>query len=251
MGLKLYPEESVQAIASAIRDKNGSSDTYTIGQMSQAIEDIPTGGGGVEIIELTKDEYDSLPSEDKLDENKIYFVSTNEPITYPVLASPSRWINTNEKSMSVFINNDGELEYVWNGMAYIGCNSKMELSSDVNKIKIELETGTSWYNSHIPLKDRFQVAVAVSNTNHVGLVAPDEPVNYDLHELQVFTDDNSSWTYTIDYSNVQGIDTSRPVYLYLIAHGWNLTVHGTYEYFSVTTDKDYIMYKDVPYYNFE
>ena len=33
-------------IANAIRSKNGSSDTYTISQMSSAIDNIPSGGGG-------------------------------------------------------------------------------------------------------------------------------------------------------------------------------------------------------------
>lgn len=46
MGLKLYEETSVQAIADAIRAKNGSSDTYTISEMSAAIENIPSGGEG-------------------------------------------------------------------------------------------------------------------------------------------------------------------------------------------------------------
>lgn len=41
---KLYPEEDVQAIADSIRAKNGSSDTYTIGQMSTAIDALPSGG---------------------------------------------------------------------------------------------------------------------------------------------------------------------------------------------------------------
>ena len=45
MAKKLYPEENIQAIASAIRAKNGSSETYTIGEMAQAIEDIPSGDG--------------------------------------------------------------------------------------------------------------------------------------------------------------------------------------------------------------
>lgn len=38
MGLKLYDETSVQAIADAIRANNGSSNTYTISEMSTAIE---------------------------------------------------------------------------------------------------------------------------------------------------------------------------------------------------------------------
>ena len=52
MAKKLYPEENIQAIASAIRAKNGSSDTYTIGEMAQAIEDIPSGDGIFKAAEI-------------------------------------------------------------------------------------------------------------------------------------------------------------------------------------------------------
>lgn len=44
MAMKLYPDTAVQAIANAIRAKNGSSDTYSIGEMAQAINDLPSGG---------------------------------------------------------------------------------------------------------------------------------------------------------------------------------------------------------------
>ena len=47
MSKKLYPEENIQAIANAIRAKNGSSDTYTTSAMAEAIEDIPSGGVSV------------------------------------------------------------------------------------------------------------------------------------------------------------------------------------------------------------
>ena len=43
MANKLYQESSVQAIANAIRAKSKSTDTYTISQMSAAINDIQTG----------------------------------------------------------------------------------------------------------------------------------------------------------------------------------------------------------------
>lgn len=43
MALKLYPEENIQSIASAIRTKNGLSTSYTTSQMAQAIIDIPSG----------------------------------------------------------------------------------------------------------------------------------------------------------------------------------------------------------------
>lgn len=44
---KLYEEADVQAVADAIREKNGLMDTYTISQMAAAISAIETGGGGL------------------------------------------------------------------------------------------------------------------------------------------------------------------------------------------------------------
>ena len=45
MAKKLYEESSVSGIAAAIRAKGGSG-TYTVGEMAQAISDLPSGGGG-------------------------------------------------------------------------------------------------------------------------------------------------------------------------------------------------------------
>lgn len=47
MSKKLYEESDVQAIANAIRTKNGLTDTYTISQMAAAISAIEAGGGGL------------------------------------------------------------------------------------------------------------------------------------------------------------------------------------------------------------
>jgi uncharacterized protein YjdB len=41
MAKKLYEEESIKAIANAIREKNGSTATYKIGEMAEAVGDIP------------------------------------------------------------------------------------------------------------------------------------------------------------------------------------------------------------------
>ena len=43
MANKLYNDTSVKDIADAIRAKNGTTNTYTIGEMAGAINDIPTG----------------------------------------------------------------------------------------------------------------------------------------------------------------------------------------------------------------
>ena len=47
MSKTLYEESDVQAIANAIRTKNGLTDTYTISQMAAAISAIEAGGGGL------------------------------------------------------------------------------------------------------------------------------------------------------------------------------------------------------------
>lgn len=49
MALKLYNETDIEAIADAIRGKNGSSDTYKVSQMATAIGNIPSGGGGWDV----------------------------------------------------------------------------------------------------------------------------------------------------------------------------------------------------------
>ena len=42
---KLYNESDIQAIANAIRSKNETQNTYTVSQMSSAVDNIPSGGG--------------------------------------------------------------------------------------------------------------------------------------------------------------------------------------------------------------
>ncbi len=45
MAKKLYEESNIQAIADAIREKNGTTDTYKVSEMASAIEEIEAGGG--------------------------------------------------------------------------------------------------------------------------------------------------------------------------------------------------------------
>ena len=42
MSYKLYDEEAIRDIADAIREKSGSAETFTVGDMAQAVEDIPS-----------------------------------------------------------------------------------------------------------------------------------------------------------------------------------------------------------------
>ncbi len=47
MANKLYNEESIRDIAVAIREKNGTTNTYNVSEMGQAIRDIQVGEGGI------------------------------------------------------------------------------------------------------------------------------------------------------------------------------------------------------------
>jgi len=50
---KLYEESNIQAIANAIRQKSGSSETMLVSEMASAIENIPSGGGVVKMLDRT------------------------------------------------------------------------------------------------------------------------------------------------------------------------------------------------------
>ena len=52
MANKLYEESAIQDIANAIREKNGSSDTYTVADMGGAVRAISAGGGSGDNNEL-------------------------------------------------------------------------------------------------------------------------------------------------------------------------------------------------------
>ena len=47
MANKLYEENSIRDIAAAIREKNGTENTYNVSEMGDAVRAITTGGGGI------------------------------------------------------------------------------------------------------------------------------------------------------------------------------------------------------------
>ena len=54
MSLKLYEESNVRDIANAIRAKNGSTDTYAIGEMAAAVSDLTNTTGSDTVLENAK-----------------------------------------------------------------------------------------------------------------------------------------------------------------------------------------------------
>ena len=118
MGLKLYEETSVQAIADAIRTKNGSSDTYTISEMSTAIGNIPSGGFNGEIL-------------------------TDNSFTDDFQAFT-------EGSMSNATTAGGKVNITWNGGSSIGyCRCGKTAYKNATKVKVHIDYyGDSYGHQH-------------------------------------------------------------------------------------------------------
>ena len=53
MGQKFYNEADVQAIAAAIRAKNGTQNTYTVSQMAAAVTALPSGASNCKTFTVT------------------------------------------------------------------------------------------------------------------------------------------------------------------------------------------------------
>lgn len=55
MAQKLFEESYIASIAEAIREKNGTTNKYTVAQMADAIRALSTGGGGGSVVAFTVD----------------------------------------------------------------------------------------------------------------------------------------------------------------------------------------------------
>lgn len=194
MGLKLYEETSVQAIADAIRAKNGSSDTYTISEMSTAIENIPSGGGGGE-------------GKTKVITDDIVLVSQN--------GSTVNWYE------------DGSVDFTWLSGSQIGFNyiSTVPIKS-AKRVLIHMdELGESYQHSYSTAQRNWNFSVGLTNEalpqSYIDLASIDSQgklvtdVEVDVIENYGKTDLN----YVIDLSSYQNQD----LYLFILAPGMTIT----------------------------
>lgn len=89
MANKLYDESKIQAIADAIRSKTGSSDTFTVGDMPDAIDGIVTGGGFALIDTISVEDVRAV----KVNSDSDWFDDYNIVIIVPDLTLKSTdWI---------------------------------------------------------------------------------------------------------------------------------------------------------------
>lgn len=85
---KLYEEESVKAIANAIRAKNGSTATYKIGEMAEAVSGIPSKDN---IIHADVPDYVKMEALEVA--KKVQAVRTSESIVF-IAASDAHQLDT-------------------------------------------------------------------------------------------------------------------------------------------------------------
>lgn len=95
MAKKLYDETSVQNIANAIREKSGSTSTYTIGEMSQAINDLNTTGSTDISLNITGASVDQTVKISAVDANGV--PTAWEPVDVDVGLS---WIEVTDVTTS-------------------------------------------------------------------------------------------------------------------------------------------------------
>ena len=81
MAKKLYSEEKVQAIADAIREMNGLEEEYAIGDMAQAILDIPTGGVDPDDLTQMDSVYNTYIYGEGFASYKLYSADPNYAVT--------------------------------------------------------------------------------------------------------------------------------------------------------------------------
>ena len=135
---KLYEESAVQDIANAIREKNGSTTLYKIGDMGAAIRAIDAGGS-LNVVRST-----ATPENPA--EGTIWLVTATEGDVYVQTAAPSA-----PKNGDVWFTHGAApvtLEVIKNVYIYLGCASIYE-NGIWNFVDFEIYINGAWKNSHV------------------------------------------------------------------------------------------------------
>ena len=151
---KLYNDAAVQAIANAIRAKNGSSDTYTIAEMSTALNDLsyyakPT----IENVPLATFEADGLPLNSLKVSVEAKQAGSGTPS--PTNVRPiSGWDACNVVNMSDATNEryfKGLLDGTYGFEVFDGSNDETinKISGDYNRFTIKISNNSiTWTNQY-------------------------------------------------------------------------------------------------------
>ena len=197
------------------------------------------GGGGISATELSSSDYEALTPQQKSDASVLYFI--NDSQTVETALDVSNFVNKNEGSMTITANTTANtLVYAWNGGGSIGANSTYSIAIDksVQKIKFKITTGTSYTTSIT----RFYVGIGVRTT-----YAPNSIIlnTYNVSDWLAFEDFNTNNSVFEGELDLSGVNVTT--YLYVLGHGWNMTVNYIKTVTSGTNNPKLLMYKDSDY----
>lgn len=177
------------------------------------------GGGGGSFVGLTKSQYDALPTADKEDTSKLYFVQEGggQIETTDLIGVSSDWGMYREGSMTITWNSNDEIVFDWVGGSSIGGDivKIAAIPANASKIRFKITTGSAYDTT----TQRFKLGIGVRTTYTTGVVL-DGYNTTDWLAFKNFDTTNSVWEDELDLSNVT-VDT----YLYIIAHGWDATIN--------------------------
>lgn len=198
------------------------------------------GGGDLSAYELTQNQYNNLPTAQKLDEKELYFINNN--ITTEEAIDVTDFVNKVESGGAMTITADATnntLSYVWGGASTIGANSfyPTAISSNATRIDYKITTGTSYTTSD----DQFKIGIGVKTTYDATNWA--KPTDNNWVAIDVYNTQNTVIEGSLDLSEVD-----EDTYFYICGHGWNMTIEDlTIVTVNESTDPTKIMYKDVEY----
>lgn len=191
------------------------------------VYDVSGGGGSsnFEAVEISKTNYDLLPTSEKTDQDKIYMVygeDNAENINF------KQGILHNEYAMSTTLKQT-QASFAWDGGANIGSEIRFNTPIDItniDKISYSLTTTTCYGHNNANVEEqenqRFHIRVLLFDTM---IPASDWEADH-LNDQSLLTYNSHIYTNTTYTNDECVIDTSNltgNVYLIVSAAGWNCT----------------------------
>ena len=154
MANKLFNTSDISAIASAIRAKNGSSDTYKVSEMASAIADIPSGSSEWEIeffdyLTLNDDGNCEVKGTITADYSyELFFnnirtqANTIHPFLRTKLTDWTYWVSIYLSGLRYYFGNNNGASVGGEGLGYSSIQGEHVVKYDSSTSKITIDNGT-------------------------------------------------------------------------------------------------------------
>lgn len=178
------------------------------------------GGGGGSFVGLTKSQYDALPTADKEDTSKLYFVQEGGGGTLTTPVDMSGGTPRREGSMT-FNTTSTSVQSVWNGGSSIGgqYTTKAIDLTDIDELNWELVSTTCYAHNNSNVEEQtnanWHIFVGLSQSIPTSWA---NASTFSLYAEYKYTNTTySSSECKLDVSSLTGV-----YYITLVSHGWNL-----------------------------